>query len=101
MIVYNVTINVHDEVHQEWLKWMKEIHLPQVMDTGMFTSYAMHKLLTRQEDEDGITFCIQYTCPSMAEYERYSNEFAPALQAETQKLFGGKYIAFRTLMEEV
>jgi hypothetical protein len=37
----------------------------------------------------------------MAHYEKYQAEFAPALQAETQKYFGGKFVAFRTLMEKV
>ncbi|NCF42859.1 MAG: DUF4286 family protein, partial [Bacteroidetes bacterium] len=23
MIIYNVTINIEDSVHSEWLKWMK------------------------------------------------------------------------------
>jgi hypothetical protein len=101
MIAYNVTINVHDSIQENWVKWMKETHLPQVMATGMFTSHAMFKLLSRQEDEEGTTYVIQYFANSEADYERYKNEFAPALQAETQKLFAGKFHAFRTLMERV
>lgn len=101
MVAYNVTINVHDSVQEEWVKWMKKTHLPQVMATGMFTSYAMFKLLTRQDDEEGTTFVIQYFCNEISDYERYKTEFAPALQQETQKLFAGKFHAFRTLMERV
>ncbi|MEO8448027.1 MAG: DUF4286 family protein, partial [bacterium] len=28
MILYNVTVNVDDSVHDEWLEWMKTIHIP-------------------------------------------------------------------------
>lgn len=101
MIVYNVTINVHDEVQEEYVKWMKEIHLPHVMATGMFLNYSMYQLLTRQEDEEGTTFCIQYQCASMEDYERYATEFAPALKEETNKKFPGKFYAFRSIMEAI
>jgi len=80
---------------------MKEIHLPQVMDKGTFLNYAIYKLITRQEDEEGSTFCIQYQCNNLEDYEKYRKEYAPALQAETLKKFEGKFHAFRTVMEKV
>ena len=37
MIIYNITVSIIDQnIHQNWLKWMKEIHIPEVMDTGFF-----------------------------------------------------------------
>ena len=36
MIIYNVTCNVENEILQEWLQWMLEIHIPDVMQTGFF-----------------------------------------------------------------
>jgi hypothetical protein len=101
MIVYNVTLNVDILCAGEWVQWMLETHIPQVMQTGMFSRYEFFKLLTRQEDEDGITYIVQYFSPSMENYERYHKEFAPALQAETLKKYEGKFHAFRSVMEEV
>lgn len=101
MIIYNVTINVEDEVNHEWLNWMRSIHIPQVMQTGLFTEYRFSKLLTRQHDETGTTYVIQYLCRNMNDYDLYQAEHAPALQQETQKHFGGKFVAFRTIMESV
>jgi hypothetical protein len=99
MIVYNVTINIEDEIHDQWLSWMKSEHLPQVMATGMFEKHLMMRLISRQEDETGQTYAIQYYCKDMATYERYQQEFAPKLQAETRNKFEGKFMAFRTLLE--
>ncbi|MEG1025142.1 MAG: DUF4286 family protein, partial [Flavobacterium sp.] len=28
MIIYNVTTNIHESVHDQWLKWMQEKHIP-------------------------------------------------------------------------
>jgi hypothetical protein len=101
MIIYNVSVHVEDAIHDEWLVWMKTKHLPDVMQTGMFVEYKMAKLLTRQEDETGITYIIQYYAKTMQDYETYVAEYAPALKAETAKRYGDKILAFRTLMEEI
>jgi hypothetical protein len=101
MIIYNVTINIEDNVCEEWIAWMQEIHIPDVMSRGIFTNYNFSKLLSRQEDETGTTYVIQYLCENMASYEKYRDEYAPALQAEMQKKFKGKFVAFRSLMEKV
>lgn len=101
MIIYNVTINIEDDVHDRWLAWMKDTHIPQVMGTGLFIEHSFSKLLNRQEDETGTTYVIQYIAVNMEQYNRYQAEFAPALQAETRKHFEGKFVAFRTLMEKM
>lgn len=80
---------------------MKETHIPEVMRTGLFTAFSFNKLLSRQHDETGTTYVIQYTANNIGDYETYQANHAPALQAETKRLFEGKFVAFRTLMEQV
>lgn len=99
MIVYNVTVNIDGEVHDEWLSWMKDEHIPDVMSTGLFTDSRMCRVLA--DDDGGITYAIQYTAADMAHYERYRDGHAARLQAKTQARFGGRYVAFRTLLEVV
>ncbi len=97
MILYNVTINIENDVHDEWLKWMKEVHIPDVLKTGLFIDHKLCKLL--REEEQGTTYSFQYFCESMAEYTSYQNEHAPRLQAEVKKKYEGKFVAFRSLLE--
>ena len=99
MIIYNVTLNVDEDVVESWLQWMLETHIPDVMRTGMFTGFRLCRVLA--EEAGGKTYAVQYTCNDMKTYERYRDEFAPALQAETARHFGGKFTAFRTLLEVV
>ena len=101
MIIYNVTLNIEDSVHDEWLSWMKVTHIPEVMSTGLFLEYTMCKLLTRQHDETGTTYVIQYLVESEDNYDKYQKEHAPSLQAKTKALFDGKFVAFRTLMQKI
>lgn len=97
MIIYSVTINIDNEVHDDWLKWIKEVHIPDVMRTGLFTESRIMKLLN--VDDEGTTYAIQYTARSMKDYERYQEEFAPALQAQHTQRYRDKFVAFRSLLE--
>ena len=99
MIIYNVTVNVDDSIHEEWLTWMKTVHIPDVMKTGMFREYRLCKILS--EDDTGATYSFQYMCDSMKMYEKYRDEFANALRDQVTKKFGDKFVAFRTLLEVV
>jgi hypothetical protein len=101
MILYNVTLNVEDEIHDAWLEWMLNEHIPKVIETGLFQSHRMFRLLTRYEEETGTTYSVQYLLKNMADYEIYRTLYAPPLQQETHDKFGEKILAFRTLMEEV
>lgn len=99
MIVYNVTVNIDHDAHHAWLTWMREEHIPRVMATGLFLDGRMFKVLA--DDEGGVTYAVQYTAADMAAYERYRDEHAARLQAEAHAAFGGRFQAFRTLLEAV
>ncbi len=98
-IIYNVTVNIDHEVHDEWVQWMQQEHIPDVMATGLFLKSRMHRVLA--DDDGGITYAVQYTAASMAKYEQYRETHAPRLQTAAQERFGGRFVAFRTLLEEV
>jgi hypothetical protein len=104
MILYNLTINIEDELHDEWLEWLLNEHIPNVLATGMFESYRMFKVLNRFPEETGTTYSIQYMLKNMADYELYRTMYSPALQDETLERFGdriSKIVTFRTLLEEI
>ena len=58
MIIYNVTANIEESVHKEWLIWIKE-HIPQVLATGKFDKATLTKVLV-EEDMGGVTYSVQY-----------------------------------------
>ena len=99
MLVYNITIRIDPAIEDEWLNWQKEEHIPEVMASGCFTGFRMHRLLETNEDEP--TFVIQYFASSLEDYERYIADTAPLLRKKVLDRWGDKFIAFRTLMEVV
>ena len=100
MIIYNVTTNIEKAEAERWLKWMLETHIPQVMETGMFLDYTVCRLIG-DDDSDGFNYVIQYKCESMEIYKQYIKQFAPALREDVIKLFGDKFIAYRSLLEVI
>lgn len=97
MIIYNVTINIDDSAHHQWLKWIKE-HIPQVLATGKFKEAKLTKVLV-EEDMGGQTYSIQYRAHSRKTLDAYYKEDADRLRADGAKLFADKMLAFRTELE--
>ncbi len=101
MIVYNVTCNVGIQMAEEWLNWMQEEHIPEVMQTGCFTDCKILKLLTDAEDNEGVNYAIQYTADSLEVYQQYRDQFGPILQAKTKEKYGDSVLAYRSLLEVI
>ena len=99
MIIYNVTVNIDESIHGEWLIWIKE-HIPHVLATGKFKEAKLTKVL----DDDAlgsITYAVQYRAFSRESLEAYYKEDAERLRSEGLKKFGDKMLAFRTELEIV
>ena len=95
-IIYNVTVNIDHEVHDEWYTWMKSTHIPDVLDTGLFLEARFSKILA--EESGGLSYSIQYLCENPELLDQYQKEHAPRLQNEHNLKFQGKFAAFRTLL---
>ena len=91
-VIYNVTVSIDYEVLNDWLQWMKERHIPDVMKTGFFTEFKFSKILA--EEEGGSSYSIMYTAKNMAALNEYQAILAPALQKEHTDKYSGKFAAF-------
>jgi hypothetical protein len=100
MLLYNVTVGIDKGAEQEWIQWMKEIHIPAVMNTGMFVSSKIYKVLHEQEDGT-ISYSVQYFAATIDHIQQYLEKHAPALIEEHRLKFMNKHVAFRTLLEEI
>lgn len=96
MYIYNVTVNIDNAVHDDWLQWMKSVHIPDVLATGIFLDNRLCQVMV--EEEQGITYSIQYRLRNLEDLERYQQEHAPRLQAEHGARYRDKFVAFRTIL---
>ena len=100
MYIYNVTTQVKEYIHVEWLEWMRNDFIPEMIATELFSYYRIVKILDIDES-DGPTYAIQYFTDSRAKYDQfvqlYSNKFSQkAIEKWKDKIF-----SFRSLMEVI
>jgi hypothetical protein len=100
MIIYNVTIKVDAGIADDWLKWLLEVHIPDVMQTGCFSNNKVVRLL-EVDDTEGPTYAVQYSAESKADYNRYIQMYASDLRDKSHQKWGDRFIAFRSVMQVV
>ena len=100
MILYNITMKVNPSIEEEWIKWQKEEHIPEIMSTGLFTEHKFLRLLD-QDDTEGKTFAVQYFAKNLNDYQEYIDKHAPELREKALKRWGDGFLSFRTIMELV
>lgn len=100
MYIYNVTVSVNSEIEKDWLKWMNEVHIPEVLDTGYFAGHEMFRVLLNKED-NSVSYSIQYRFSEMKDLQLYQANAAPALQAKHNERYKDKCLAFRSILEKV
>ncbi|GAB2617226.1 DUF4286 family protein [Belliella aquatica] len=100
MILYNVTVNVEKDVEKEWLDWMKNTHVPYVMETNMFVENKMFRIMHDSED-GGINYSVQYFAKDMQDVMAYQHQYFDQHNAIVQKKFPKKLAIFMTLLELV
>jgi Domain of unknown function (DUF4286) len=100
MIIYNVTTQVNWNIHEDWLAWMKQEHIPEVLATGLFTHHRLLRLIDVDETE-GPTYAVQYFTSAKEKYDHYMASHARELREKVLQKWGEQVFAFRSLMEVV
>lgn len=100
MIIYSVTIAIDDSIHDEWVRYMKDVHIPDVMETGKFKDFRFCRVFKQHED-DNLSYNVTYRCVSMEDYDDYQKNHAAALQKDHTDRYEGKFAAFRTMLEQI
>jgi hypothetical protein len=98
-IIYSVTVKIDQDAEQDWVEWMRNVHIPDVMETGYFLEHRWCRIIG--EDDEGTSYNIQYLCESMKDLHQYQVNSAPKLQKEHTERYKGNFVAFRTLLETI
>ncbi|TLU98724.1 DUF4286 family protein [Dyadobacter luticola] len=99
MIIYNITVNISYDAEKDWLHYMKQIHIPAILETGIPNECKLLRLLT-EIDNEGSTYTTQFSFLTMEDFLAYQTGYQADFQERHHELFNGKYVSFRTLLEE-
>ena len=101
MIIYNVTLSIHPEIEQEVLLWLKEIHIPEVMQTNLFLENHIFKIIEDPTERTHNSYDVQYKLDSWSKFEEYNEKHASGLREKTKEKFGENVLSFRTFLEKI
>ena len=97
MLIYNITYNVDDTIHEEWYEWIKN-HIPKILSTGKFLEAKFSKVII-EEEMGGQTYSLQLKVESKATLDKYYAENAEQLRQLGLVKFADKVLTFRTELE--
>ena len=99
MIIYNETVIIEEATHREWLRWMQQEQIPNIMATGCFTSHQMLTVL--DSPNEGVTYCIQFHTDTIDNINRYYELYLQDFHNRLNQRFENRFVMFNTLMETV
>ena len=100
MYIYNVTTQVKEFIHVEWLEWMRNDFIPEMIATELFSHYRIVKILDIDES-DGPTYAIQYFTDNRAKYDQFVQIYSDKLSQKAIEKWKDKIFSFRSLMEVI
>lgn len=98
MISYAVTVSIDADIAEEWIQWMRSVHIPDVLATGLFRGARMMRV-TEPPAAARPTFRFEYTLADRDAFDVYQREHAPRLQADHTERYAGRFEASRSVAE--
>lgn len=99
-MLYTVYIAIDRDRADEWLDWMRQVHVADVIDTGCFVDATLARDPDRDTDQR-TAFRVVYRALSEEAFETYQSEHAPPLQQEHTLRYDGAFDASRDVLEIV
>lgn len=100
MITYQVEVTVPSPLVDQWVEYMTQQHIADVVNTGLFLTAHLIKVVDPIVDNASV-FRVRYACRSTEDLATYRREHAPALQAHHTEKFGSAIIAVRSVTEDL
>lgn len=98
MLIFNTTFLVSDALYESWMSWIKETHIPFVLQSGMFTKAQLAKVYS-QESQDGTSYSLQFNVADLETLENWHLQYAKTFEENFAKKFGNEVVFFASILE--
>ncbi|MEO8139608.1 MAG: ACT domain-containing protein [Gemmatimonadota bacterium] len=96
-ILYSVTVRVDRVIAPEWLSWMRDVHIPEVLRAGSFLGCRITHEIDPASADGRETFVFDYRIPSLEALDRYRTSRALTLQQAHSERYAGRVEATRSV----
>lgn len=100
MLIFNTTFLVSDKAHGPWLKWVREQHIPFMLESEMFTKPQVAKVFSN-EDQEGTSYSVQFHVTDLVTLENWHIKYAKNFEQNFAEKFGPEVIFFATVLEVI
>ena len=98
MTIINTTFAIERSIFEEFIGWLKGIYLEAAMNTGLFTSPRLARVLT-DTDPETVSIACELQCDSLSEAQRWHDETAALLRSDMLRRWEGKALFFTTYLK--
>ena len=100
MIIYNTTYHIDKQIFEEALRYLKEIYIPQAVESGFLQSPHLSRVMNTPEEE-GTGIALQFHVKNQETLHYWLEHEGRSYHQQLSKKFGEKILGFVTLLEEL
>jgi len=100
MLIFNTTFHLDDTVHEECVKYLIEVYIPQSLSDGLLEQPSLARIEARHE-EGGVSYALQFKTKDMNTLNEWAAGVGVSVQKGLVDAFGNKVSGFSTLLEEI
>lgn len=97
MLIYNISYHLNEAIEENFLIWIKEIHIPDVEKEGTLKNPRLCKILSHREAGE-VSYTLQWEVEDAASLHRWHIKMGNHAASELMKIFKEKVLFFETLM---
>jgi hypothetical protein len=100
MLIVNTTYQVSEDCLTDWLFWVKNEYIPEVIKTELLVKPRLSKLMVEAEPGN-VSYALQFEVDTLDVLENWFERYGTEMQTVMGNRFRDKVMGFTTLMEVV
>ena len=96
MIIYEVNLEINNDITKEYIHWLKS-HVEDIVSFKGFCSYVIYKI--ESDNTNTQQFTVQYTINNRENLQDYLDNHAGTMRAEAIQKFGHQFNASRRILQ--
>lgn len=100
MLIYNTTYHIEDKSTKNFLIWLQEYFIPEILKTGMLRSPRLMEVLSNRE-EGSSCFSLQWEVEDSKILHAWYSQYGTSLNEQMVKIFKDDVVGFPTLLDVI
>ncbi len=97
MLIYNTTYHLDEKDEKNFIIWIKETYLPQVLEHNSLMNPRFCKVLSHKDE--GVSYSLQWEVDNSEILHQWYREQGNQMAVELTSIFKDRLVGFSTLLE--